>query len=127
MAATIIRISSPGDTETREHRLMELVRDLSGATTPAAEAAFHQAPPSPAEPLERVAHALVQLRHTGSLRIAAYVPPVVARPTATTDVVPLPTLHEGPGWARGLRSQLVRSRSRSAASNRWWPTGSSKA
>jgi hypothetical protein len=127
MAATIIRFSGPGDTETREQRLMELVRDLSGATTPAAEAAFHQAPPSPAEPLERVAHALVQLRHTGSLRIAAYVPPVESRPTASADIVPLPTLHEGPGWARSTRAQLVRSRSRSATTDSMQATGSSNA
>jgi hypothetical protein len=127
MAATIIRISGPSESETREQRLMELVRDLSGATTPAAEAAFHQAPPSPAEPLERVAHALVQLRHTGSLRIAAYVPPVQTRPAATADIVPLPTLHEGPSWAGGLRGQLVRSRSRSATTDSMQPTGSSKA
>jgi hypothetical protein len=127
MAATIIRVNGPGDTETRDQRLMELVRDLSGAPVPAAEAAFHQAPPSPAEPLERVAHALVQLRHTGVLRIAAYVPPVEVRPTSGVEVTPLPTLHEGPGWARSMRSQLVRSRSRSATTDSMHPTGSSSA
>ena len=126
MAATIIRVSGSGETETREQRLMELVRDLSGAPTPAAVEAFNQAPDSP-EPLARVAHALVHLRRTGSLRIAAYVPPVSARPARPTELVAVPTLHEGPQWATGMRGQLVRSRSRSATTDSMHPTGSAKA
>lgn len=106
---------------------MEFVRDLSGATIPAAEAAFHQAPPSPAEPLERVAHALVQLRHAGKLRVAAYVPEVRARPSTATDIVAAPTLHEGPHWRSAARAQLVRSRSRSATTDSMHATGSANA
>jgi hypothetical protein len=109
MAATIVRSEAATGTD-RDGRLLELVRDLSGAPSPVAAAAFQQAPPSPAEPLERVAHALVQLRHSGGLRIAAYVPDVELPEGRASDIVAFPTLHSGPGWPAAFRAQLARSR-----------------
>ena len=110
MAATIVRFDRGTDSHSREQRLLELVRDLSGAPNGIAAAAFQQAPPAPAEPLERVAHALVRLRRAGGVRIAAYVPDHIPPPGRAADIVAFPTLHAGPGWPGRVRDQLVRSR-----------------
>ena len=109
MTATIVRGEPATDTN-RDRRLLELVRDLSGAPNPLAAAAFEQAPPSPAEPLERVAYALVRLRRSGGLRIAAYVPDVSLPSGRTADIVAFPTLHAGPSWSDAVRPQLARAR-----------------
>jgi hypothetical protein len=114
MAATIVRFDRPRDTRDRDRRLLELVRDLTGAPSGAVAAAFEQAPPAPAEPLERVAHALVQLRHHGGIRIAAYVPEVRAPAGRAADIVAFPTLHAGPAWPSRLRDQLARARNRAS-------------
>jgi len=110
MAATIVRIDRTAATRDRDQRLLELVRDLSGASSGVAAAAFQQAPPAPAEPLERVAHALVRLRRSGGLRIAAYVPAVTPPPGRASDLVAIRTLDAGPAWPRRMRDQLARSR-----------------
>jgi hypothetical protein len=110
MAATIVRFDRHGDTRAQEQRLLEFVRDLSGAPTDMAAVAFDQAPPAPADALERVAHALVHLRHRGGLRIAAYVPDVQTPPGRAADIVAFPTLSAGPSWPGQIRTQVVRSR-----------------
>ena len=110
MAATIVRFDKTAVTRDREQRLLELVRDLSGVPSGLAAAAFQQAPPPPAEPLERVAHALVHLRKRGGLRIAAYVPAVTPPPGRAADIVAIRTLDAGPAWPRRMRDQLARSR-----------------
>jgi hypothetical protein len=110
MAATIVRFEPATETRNRDQRLLELVRDLSGAPSGVAAAAFQQAPPAPAEPLERVAHALVRLRHSGGLRIAAYVPEVRPPAGRAADIVAFPTLPAGPSWRAQVRDQLMRSR-----------------
>jgi hypothetical protein len=110
MAATIVRFDQATETCDREQRLLELVRDLSGAPNGVAAAAFQQAPPAPAEPLERVAHALVRLRRGGGVRIAAYVPDLTPPPGRAVDIVAFPTLLAGPSWPGRVRGQLVRSR-----------------
>jgi hypothetical protein len=110
MAATIVRFDRAVVTRDRDQRLLELVRDLSGAPSGIAAAAFQQAPPAPAEPLERVAHALVLLRRSGGLRIAAYVPTVTPPPGRAADIVAVRTLDAGPAWPHRMRDQLARSR-----------------
>jgi hypothetical protein len=110
MAATIVRFDRQGDTRAQEQRLLELVRDLSGAPKGLAADAFGHAPPAPADALERVAHALVHLRHHGGLRIAAYVPEVQTPPGRAADLLAIPTLGAGPSWPGQLRAQLVRAR-----------------
>ena len=126
MTATIVSLEARSERRLREQRLMELVRDLSGAPVPAAEAAFQQAPPSPTEPLERVAHALVQLRRAGEVRVARYVPNDEVATTDAAEVVPLPTLVTGPRWPNAVRPQLMRSATRSATAASMQPTGSPK-
>ncbi|HEX7094877.1 MAG TPA: hypothetical protein VF183_03275 [Acidimicrobiales bacterium] len=126
MTATIVSLEDRSERRAREQRLMELVRDLSGVPTSEAEAAFQCAPPPPTEPLERVAHALVQLRRNGGLRIARYVARETVATTRNADVVPLPTLGAGPMWRRSVRPQLMRSAIKSATSASMQPTGSPK-
>lgn len=126
MTATIVSLDAHSERRLREQRLMELVRDLSGAPAPEAEAAFRQAPPPPTEPLERVAHALVHLRRHGAPRVARYVTHETVGAPDETDVVPLPTLTSGPRWAPSLRPQLIRSATRSATTASMQPTGSPK-
>ena len=126
MTATIVSLEAHSERRLREQRLMELVRDLSGAPAVEAEAAFQQAPPSATEPLERVAHALVHLRRHGGLRVARYVPHDDVGPVNPSDVVPLPTLTSGPQWSASLRRQLMRSATRSATAASMQPTGSPK-
>jgi hypothetical protein len=110
MAATIVRFDRGAVSRDRDQRLLELVRDLSGVPSGVAAAAFQQAPPPPAEPLERVAHALVHLRHHGGLRIAAYVPQVNPPQGRAADIVAFPSLRAGHSWPARVRDQLARSR-----------------
>jgi hypothetical protein len=128
MAATIVRPEFPSTPVERDARLAELVRDLSGAPAAAVEAAFSAAPPAPAEPLERVAHALVMLRRHGGVRIAGYVPVAAPVRGARPDDLPAaPEMRAGPGWPTSVRAQLMRSRTSSATTASTHPITSANA
>ena len=123
MAATIVRPGGSPELHADEGRLVELVRDLTGVPRDAAVAAFRDGPPAPAEPLRRVAYALVALRHLGHRgNTARQEPlPLPQRPPGATAA---PSLAAGPPWPQHQASRLVNAL-RTASSTQ--PTGSASA
>jgi hypothetical protein len=131
MAATIVRPGGSAELRADDGRLVELVRDLTGVPRDTAVAAFRDGPPAPAEPLRRVAYALVALRHLGhpGIGVAQHRPTPLPRrradqlPEVAPPATPIP-LVAGPPWPQHHASRLINAL-RTASSTQ--PTGSPSA
>jgi hypothetical protein len=126
MAATIVRPAGP-IVARNDDRLIELVRDISGVTPEAATVAFLDAPPRPAEALERVAHALVSLRVSRRPRVLGYPVPGQPRPGRAAGLTGPPNLPAGPAWPDMTPAQGTRLASTSWTASSMQRSGSDRA